>query len=65
MKWENPEPILTAKITEWRKLIDYFGLSIETDPSRVGKMKVYFVHIGYIPSRSSIKLHIAKQHLDK
>ena len=27
-KRENTEPILTVTITEWRKLIDYFGISI-------------------------------------
>ena len=26
----NSEPILTVKIIEWRKFIDYFGLSIDT-----------------------------------
>ena len=37
LKRENPEPILTAKIIEWRKFIDYFGLSIEAHSSRVKK----------------------------
>ena len=27
LKRENSEPILTVKIIEWRKFIDYFGLS--------------------------------------
>ena len=31
-KRENCEPILTVKITEWKKFIDYFGLSIEAHP---------------------------------
>ena len=39
LKRENYEPILTVKRTEWRKFIDYFGLSIEGEPSRVKKMK--------------------------
>ena len=63
-KRENPEPILTVKRIEWRKFIDYFGLSIDADPSRVGKKNVYFVHIGYIPSPSSVKLHTERHHLD-
>ena len=50
MKRGNTDTILTVKIIEWRKFFDYFGLSIEADPSRVGKKNVYFVHIGYIPS---------------
>ena len=62
LKRENHEPILTVKITEWRKSIDYFGQSIESDPSRVGKMNLYFVHIGYIPSPSYIKLYISRNH---
>ena len=28
LKRENPDLILTGKIIEWRKFIDYFGLSI-------------------------------------
>ena len=48
LKSENSEPILTDKRTEWSKFLDYFGLSIEADPSRVGKNNVYFFHIGYI-----------------
>ena len=38
LKRENPEPILTVKIIEWRKFIDYFGLNIEANPSRLGKI---------------------------
>ena len=41
LKMENYEPILIVKRTEWRKFINYFGLSIETDPSRVGKNEIY------------------------
>ena len=41
-KRENSEPILTFKRTERRKFIDYFGPSIEADPSRVGKKNIYF-----------------------
>ena len=37
LKRENTEPILIIKIIEWRKFIDYLGLSIEANPSRVGK----------------------------
>ena len=50
--------ILILKRTEWRKFIDYFGLSIEANPSRVGKNNIYIFHIGYIPIPSSIQLHI-------
>ena len=46
LKMENPDPILTVKRTEWRKFIDYFGLSINADPSRVGKKNVYFYILG-------------------
>ena len=53
-KKEHPVPISTVKIIEWRKFIDYFGLSIEADPSRVGKKKVHFSHIGYMPSPLSL-----------
>ena len=58
LKRGNYEPILTVKRSEWSKSIDYFGLSIDADPSRVGKKNVYFFHIGYIPRSSFIKLHI-------
>ena len=61
----NSEPILTVKITEWRKFIDYFGLNIDTNPSKVGKKSVHFVHIGYIPSTSSVNPHILRHHLEK
>ena len=53
------------KRTECRKFIDSFGLNIETDPSRVGKKNVYFVHIGSTPSHSSVQIHISRHHLDK
>ena len=46
------------------KFTDYFGLSIEADLSRVGKNNVFF-HIGYIPSPSSVNIHISRHHLDK
>ena len=42
LKRGNPDPVLTVKRTEWRKFIGYFGLSIEADPSKVGKKNVYF-----------------------
>ena len=47
MKRENPEPILTIKIIEWRKFIDYFGLSIEADPFRVVKENLFFPYQVY------------------
>ena len=65
LKRENYEPILIVKITEWRKFIEYFGLSIEAAPSKVGKNNVRFVRIGSIPIPSSVNLHISGQHLDK
>ena len=46
LKIENHEPILAVIITEWRKLIDYFGTSINTNPSRVGKKNAYFSILG-------------------
>ena len=42
LKRENSEPILILKRTEWRKSTDYLGISIEADPSRVGKKKKKF-----------------------
>ena len=50
LKRENYDLILVVKITEWSKFIDYFGLSIESEPSKVGKKNVYFFRIRYIPS---------------
>ena len=35
-----------VKRTEWRKFIDYFGLSIEADPSTVGIKNVDFSILG-------------------
>ena len=46
LKRGNPEPILIVKITEWMKLIDYFGLSIDTDLSKVGKLNAHFSILG-------------------
>ena len=57
--------ILTVKRTEWGKSIGYFCLIIEADPYSIDKKNVYFVHIGYTPSPSSVKLHIARHHVDK
>ena len=54
LKRENPDTILTVKRIEWTKFMDYFHLSIEADPSRVGKNNVYFVHIEYIPIPTSV-----------
>ena len=48
LQMENPDPILTMKIIEYRKLIHDFGLHIEADPFRVGKKNLYIFHIGYI-----------------
>ena len=65
LKRENNDPILIVKIIEWRKFIDYFGLSIQVDLSRVGKKNIYFFHIEYLISPSSVKLHTSRHHLDK
>ena len=65
MKRKNPEHILTFKIVEWRKFIDYFGLSAEVKPSRVGEKNLYFVHIGSTPSSSSVRPHISRHYLYK
>ena len=46
LKRGNYEPILTTKRIEWRKFIDYFGLSIEADLSRVGKRDAYISMLG-------------------
>ena len=51
--------------TEWRKFIDYFGLSIEADPYKVGKKNINCFRIGSIPSTSSGNPHISMQKLDK
>ena len=50
LKRETFELILTVKRTEWRKFIDYFGLSVEANPSSVIKKNKYFFPIRYIPS---------------
>ena len=50
-------PILTVEIIEWRKFIDYFGLSIEANPFKVGKKDVYL-------SPSSANIHITRHRLD-
>ena len=65
LKRENHEPILTVKIIEWRKSIDYSSLSIEVNPSRVGKKNVYIFRIGSTPIPSSEQLHISRHHMDK
>ena len=65
LKKENYEPILIVKRTEWRKFIDCFGLSIEADPSKVGKNNVHFFRIGYIPSTSSLNHYISRKQLYK
>ena len=59
LKRGNSEPILRVTITELRKFIDYFGLIIEANPSRVGNKNVYFVRVGYILSTSYVNTHIA------
>ena len=60
-----PETILTVKIIDWRKFIDYFGRSIEADPSRVGKNNAHFVRIGYTPRPSCVNLPISRHQLEK
>ena len=45
-KRENSNPILIVKRTEWSKSIDYFGLSIEADPSKVKKITYIFSMLG-------------------
>ena len=47
LKRNNYDPILIVKRTEWRKLIDSFGLSIEAGPYRVVKNNSYFFRIEY------------------
>ena len=46
LKRENIYPSLTFKMIEWRKFIDYFNISIEADPSRVGKKTHIFSILG-------------------
>ena len=41
LKWENDEPILTVKRNVLSKFIEYFGLSIEAETSRVDKKNIY------------------------
>ena len=65
LKGGNFEPISIVTRTEWMKFIDYFGLSIETDLAKVGKLNVHFFCIGSIPSTSSENPHIARQQMDK
>ena len=50
LKREKPLTILTVIIIERTKFIDYFGLSIEADLSRVGKKNIDFILIRYIPN---------------
>ena len=64
-KRKKSEPILTLKRTEWNKFIDYFSLSIEDNPYKVGKLNVHFVLIGYIPITSSGNNRIPRHHLYK
>ena len=65
LKREPYEPFLIVKRTEWRKLIGYFGLIIEANPSRVGKKNIYIFHIEYITRTSSVKLHTPRHHIKK
>ena len=62
---ENSEPILIVKRIEWRKFIEYFGLIIEADSSKVCRKNVHFFHIGSIPSTSSGNPFVASHHLDQ
>ena len=63
LKREDPKSISTVKRMEWRQFIDDFGLNIEADPSRVGKMKVYFVFICSMPIHSPEHTHIEIRNL--
>ena len=65
LKRKNYDPVLIVKITEWRKFIDYYGLIIEADPSRVVKKNVYIFCIGYIPIPSSLNPYISRKHMEK
>ena len=65
LKRENPEPILTVKITEWRKFINYFGLSIEAKPSRVDKKNLYFPCIGSTPPNNGHAMESQRPDLKK
>ena len=46
VKRRNTGPILIVNRTEWSRLIGYLGLSIEANPSRVGKNNVYLSILG-------------------
>ena len=56
--------MLTVKIIEWSKSIDYFGLSIEAGPPRVNNKNVFFLYLVYTKP-FVCELHIARHHLDK
>ena len=47
------------------KLIDYSGLSIEAEPSRVGKNNLHFVYIGSIQITLYGNPHISSQQLHR
>ena len=53
------------KRTEWRKFVDYFGRSIDADPSRVVRITYIFVYIGSIPITSSRNPHITEHQMYK
>ena len=53
LKRENYELILIVKRIEWMKFVDSFGLRIDTNLSKVGKLNVHFFRIGFIPITSS------------
>ena len=65
LKRVHYEPILILKITEWMKFVDFFGLSIETDLSKVGKLDDQFFRVGYIPITSYGNPHIERKQIDK
>ena len=48
---------------QWINFIDYFGLSIEADPSKVVKKNVHFVCIKYILRPSSVNPYLARKQL--
>ena len=61
----NYDPVLNVKRIDRRKFIDYFGLSIEDNSSRVGKKNLYVFHISYIPGPSLENPHIKRIQMKK
>ena len=65
LKGEIYETIIIVKRTELRKFIDYFGLSIDTNPYNVEKLNIHLARIGPIQSTPYGNTHIARQQLEK